>query len=76
MWMLPPTNEALMHNYYNTHASLHRGIFINTKTVEFALESYTQIGFAAAVCGLGLDFFLTPVTFNALCKTIGNNLKY
>lgn len=43
-----------MHNYYNTHASLHRGIFINTETVEFALVSYVQIVFAPAVCGLGL----------------------
>lgn len=68
--MLPPTNEALMHNYYNTHASLHRGIFINTEAVEFALESYVQIVFAPAVCGLGLGFFfLTLVTFNAFCKT-------
>lgn len=68
--MLPPTNEALMHNYYNTHASLHRGIFINTETVAFALESYVQFVFALAACGLGLGFFLTPVTFNAFCKTI------
>lgn len=55
--MLPPTNEALMHNYYNTHASLHRGIFINIETVEFALESYVQIVFSSVVCGLGLGFF-------------------
>lgn len=32
VWMLPPTNEALMYNYYNTHTSLHRRIFINTTT--------------------------------------------
>lgn len=54
--MLPPTNEALMHNYYNTHASLHRGIFINTETVEFALESCTQIVFLLQFVDLGFFF--------------------
>lgn len=62
-----------MHNYYNTHASLHRGIFINTETVEFALESYVQIVFLLQFVGLG--FFLTVVMFNAFHKTMCSHLK-
>lgn len=59
--MLPPTNEALMHNYYNTHASLHRGIFINTETVEFALESYVQIVFLLQFVGLGFFSYCSNI---------------
>jgi len=50
-----------MHNYDNTHASLHRGIFINTETVKFALESCVQIVFLLEFV---LDFVFFPYCNN------------